>query len=91
MKQINVCVLEYPESGDQAQVYFIDYTGLSQDSDPDCVKYAAAIAAALKDKNKMTSIPYEDGCCCGDYQTKMSTYQLKLPCQIDKAVTIYLD
>lgn len=89
MKQINVCVLEYLESGDQASVWFVDYTSLSQVPNSDCAAYAAAIKTALRSKDKMTSMPYDQAFCNGAAYWKK--HQLKLPCQIDKSITIYLD
>lgn len=85
---MNICVMEYPEDGDQAQVSFVDYVALQADPDPDCKAYAAAIASALKRGAKgMASMPYEIAICGG---SSVSAHEVKLPCVISKSITLYL-
>ncbi len=81
---MNVCVLEYPEDGDQAEVYLLDYDALSQDSCSDCQEYAEGIDEALARKDNLASVPMRL-----DLEN-VHKYQVKVPCQIDRVITLYL-
>lgn len=81
-----ICVLEYPESGDQASVRFMDLDVLEASTDPDAKRYAKVIRKAMADKMKITghneyidNLPGVESC------------EVNLPCVVEDQVTIYVD
>lgn len=84
-----ICILEYPESGDQASVIFVNYTTLQTDQLSGCRRYAKLIAKALRDSDKMTSGPCEDGFAFGNED--VDPHVVTPPCLVTEQITIYFE
>lgn len=81
---MNLCILFYPND-DQATIRFIDYNMLSTSIDNYDQQVCKAIRRALLDPQGIDTVNAEASC-------EMTTVgNLKLPCQIDKQITLYLD
>lgn len=81
-----ICVLEYPEDGDQAGVIFINLTAMIADGSPECRAYSNYIikAMATKDKiggNRNFEFAYE--------HSSTERYVVKPPCSIADCITLY--
>ena len=72
-----ICVLEYPHSGEQASVVFVDTKNISQ-------PYQLAVSQALKDKNKIGEIDADYAVSYGNGSS------VKLPCTVNKFITLYI-
>lgn len=81
---MNLYILFYP-TDDQAQVNFIDFNKLSTSSDVNDQVVCKAINQALLDPDGISTVDAE--ACCD--MTRIG--DLRLPCQIDKRITIYLE
>lgn len=77
-----VCVLAYPESGDQAWNNVVDVGAMAQDSDPDAQAFATVIRKALRSRDKMGISDFI-------FDGFMHDYNVKCPCTIVGCVTIY--
>lgn len=79
-----VCVLVYPESGDQAAVYFLNMAFAKASPNPDVQQVYVEVVKALKDSMKMGDI---------DFDILSNTLDEKCwivpPCFLSDSVTIY--
>ncbi len=82
---MNLCILFYPNDGDQANIRFIDYTLLSASIDTDDQEVCKAIRRALLDSQGVSEVDAFAAC------EITNVGDLNLPCQIDKQITLYLD
>jgi hypothetical protein len=83
---IVICVQEYPESGDQAVVTFVNLTTLSTDPHKDCQQYARELQLALKDKQKIGSAKEF---ICGGGVSAVTRHEVIPPCLVQDCVTLY--
>jgi hypothetical protein len=81
-----VCVQEYPESGDQAVVTFINLTTLEADTHPGCQQYAKELRLAMKDGRKIGSA---QEFICGGCVPQVNQHETKPPCMVQDSVTLY--
>lgn len=79
-----VCVQQYPEDGDQADILFINLTTLLADQHPDCKKYAKYVLRAIADKQKIAGSQNFDFA-----DDEVLKHQIDLPCIVSESVTIY--
>jgi hypothetical protein len=84
-EKLNLCILFYPEDGDQAWVDFVDFKLLSGSTNADDIIIYNAAQTALNSPDFSSSIPYPDE------PRVRSPFNLTLPCQIDCEITIYLE
>lgn len=82
-----ICVMEYPEDGEQAQVYFVNYTALQADSTVGAKQYARSLAKALADRQKMTSGRADYAIGGGNQDAEK--YSVNPPCMVHDCVTFY--
>ena len=83
---IIVCVQEYPESGDQAVVSFVNLTTLEADTDNDCQRYAKELRRAMKDKDKIGTAKEF---ICGGCLDSVIKHETNPPCMVRACVTLY--
>lgn len=77
-----VCVLAYPESGDQAWNNIVDVGAMALDANPDVQALAAVIRKAQKDRHKI-------GISDLIFDGHLHDFDVKCPCTIVDCVTIY--
>jgi len=77
-----VCVLAYPEDGDQAWNNIVDVGAMAASTDPDAQSLAAEIRKARKDRDKIGSSDFI-------FDDHLHDFDVKCPCTIVDCVTIY--
>ena len=82
---MNLCILFYPNDGDQATISHIDYIALSASIDQHDQIVALAIKRALMDPDGVDTVDAEA------YAEMTTAGNLTLPYRLDKEITLYLD